>query len=871
VSSPGERVYALLLHLYPPRFRRRFEGELLDMYRAERERAGIGRLWLDIVRDLAVSLPRSWSRSLRRRFDEERSPVPASAVVEDLSYAVRALRSHRAYSLSMAATLAIGIGAVSAVYGVVHTVLSKPLPYPEPERLVRLFDRHETTPFFSVSIGNFVSWRDESRRFEALGAYREDGLNLLVGGEAVRYPGARVTASLLRVLRVTPARGRTFLEEEDRPGAEPVVLLTHGLWSSALGGDPDALGKKLIVSGEPHTIVGVLPPDFIFPQQPEVQLLVPFAFDALSPNRGAHFLRVLGRLRPGAGVEEATGELRAIAKRLAEAFPESNEGWTVVMLPLHEAMVQEDVREWLHLLFAAVALVLLISCVNVTNLALTRASNRGREFALCSALGANRRRLIRQGVLEHLVLALLGGLGGLALAAWAVSSSTWLLPENLPRREEISLDPHLFLFAFLLSAATGLTVGLLPALQGSKSSLIRPLKTSSGGSRLRRLLVTAEVGLAVMLLVTAGLLLRTLGAMGRVELGFNPPNVLTMAVTPVDATYPEPADRMRLYREILERLDALPGARFTAAVHRLPLDGGNSSFPAHVEGRPAPLGNRFPAFNYRAVGGDYFGAMGMTLVSGRSFDERETWERGGAVVVNEAMAAALWPEGDALGSRLGRSAAGPWLEVIGIVRNARESDMDEEPEAAMYLPYAVAPVPSMVLLVRSTGDPLDLVGPIREALLTQDPNQPVARFDTLSGHVDRALGPVRFHAAVLSLFAGLALLLSAVGIHGVVSHTVQQRRREIGIRIAVGARAKDVLAMTWTQGMAPVALGLALGLVAAFLLSRTVESFLFGVSRLDPVSFFGFPLALVVVAAAANYFPARAAAAIDPVETLRSE
>jgi putative ABC transport system permease protein len=797
--------------------------------------------------------------------------MSAPTILDDLFHAARTLRSHRGYSLAIVATLAIGIGAITAVYAVVHNVLLSPLPYPEPERLVRLYDSHETAPLFSVSIGNYATWRDESRHFEALGAYREDGFNLLIGGEAVRHRGARVTASLLRVLGVIPAHGRTFLEEEDRPGAERVVLLTHGLWSSALGGDPGALGRKLLVSGEPHTIVGILPADFIFPQRPDVQLLVPFALDVLEPNRGGHFLRVLGRLRPGAGVEEATVELRAIAGRLASAFPTTNEGWTVALLPLQDAVVQEDVRRWLHLLFAAVALVLLIACVNVSNLSLARASNRSRELALRSALGASRRRLIRQLVLEHVVLAFVGGLGGLAFAAWAVSSSEWLLPENLPRRDEISLDPHLFLAAFLLSAATGLVVGLVPALQGSKSSLVRSLKTSWGGSRLRRLLIAAEVGLAVMLLVTAGLLLRTLGAMGRVELGFDPSNVLTMEVTPVEATYPEPADRVRLYREILERLEALPGARFTAAVHRLPLEGGNSSLPGFVEGRPAPPGNRYSAFNFRAVGGEYFQAMGMRLVSGRSFDERETWESGGVVVVNEAMAAVLWPEGGALGSRLGQSTEGPWLEVIGIVESARESELDEEPEAAMYLPYSAWPVPSMVLLVRSAGDPLDLVGPIRQAFLEQDPNQPVARFAAFSEHIDRALGPARFHAAILSLFAGLALLLSALGIHGVISHSVRQRRREIGIRVAVGARAGDVLAMTWMQGMAPVAVGTVLGLGAALLLSRTVESFLFGVSRLDPVSFIAFPLALVVVAAAANYFPARAAAAIDPVETLRSE
>jgi putative ABC transport system permease protein len=753
VSARGEKLYALLLRLYPPEFRRRFEGELLEIYRAERRRAGGGRLWLAIVRDLAWSLPRSWSRSLRGRSHEARS-MPVSKLGDDLFHAVRAVRSHRGYSLATIATLSIGIGAVSSVYAVVYAVLRKPLPYPQPERLVRLYDSHETAPYFSVTIGNFVTWREQSRKFEALGAYREDGFNLHVGGEAVRHPGARVTASLLRVLGVTPALGRTFLEEEEGPGAERVVLLAHGLWSGALGADPEVVGKKLIVSGEPHTIVGVLPADFIFPQQPKVQLLVPFAFDALAPNRDSHFLRVLGRLGPGAGIEEATVELRGIAERLAAAFPGTNEAWSVAMLPLQDAVVREDVRRWLHLLFAAVVLVLLIAGVNVSNLALTRASVRSQELALRSALGASRRRLIRQLVLEHLVLAVFGGLAGLLLASWAVSSSAWLLPEGLPRREKISLDVHTFLAAFVLSATTGLAVGLLPALQGSKSSLLRTLKTSSGESRLRRLLVTAEVGLAVMLLVTAGLLLRTLGAMGRVELGFEPSNVLTMELTPVDATYPEPADRVRLYREILERLETLPAVRFAAAVHRLPLEGGNSALPAFVEGRPIPPNHRYSAFNFRAVGGEYFAAMGMRLLAGRSFDERETWESGGVVVVNESMATALWPDGGAVGRRLGRSPTGPWLEVIGIVGNAREGKLDEKLEAAMYLPYSVFPIPSMVLLVRSAGDPLDLVGPIRQAFLEQDPNQPVARFHTLSEQVGRALGPARFHAALLSLCRG---------------------------------------------------------------------------------------------------------------------
>ncbi len=796
--------------------------------------------------------------------------MKASTLGKDLFYALRALRSQRTFSLAIVATLALGIGAVTSVYSIVHAVLLKPLPYPSPEQLVRLWDRHETAPFFSVSAGNFVAWRGEARSFDELGAYREDGFNLLLEGEPVRVQGARVTASLLHVLGVTPARGRGFLDGEDTPGAERVVLLTHGLWSSALGEDPDVLGRKLVVSGEPHTIVGVLPKSFTFPQHPDVQLLVPFELDASSPDRTGHFLRVLGRLRPGIRLEEAGAELATIAERRARDFPDSNAGWTVVLLPLHEAMVRE-VRGGIRVLFVAVVLVLLIAGANVSNLALTRAATRSRELALRSALGASRRRLVGQIVLEHLLLAFAGGLVGLALAWGAISIAPSILPESLPRQAEISLDRDLFIFGFLLSSLTGLAVSSWPALLGSKSSLVRPMKAPSGGGRLRALLVSVEVGLAVMLLVTSGLLLRSLGAMSSVDPGFDPASTLTMKMTPVEATYPEPADRVRLYREVVARVEGLPGVRFAAAAHRLPLDGGNSSFPAFVEGRPAPPQGQYPAFSFRAVGGDYFGAMGMRLVAGRNFADAEIWESGGVVVVNEAMAASLWPGGGAVGSRISRSPQGPWLEVIGIVGNARESSLDEDPAAAMYIPYVVFPVPGMVIVARTAYDPLDLVGPVRAAIAAYDPRQPVAQFETLRDHVDGALGPPRFHAFLLSAFAALALALAAVGIHGVISHSVRQRRREIGIRIALGARAGEVLAMIWRRGMMPVAAGVVAGLGAAVALSRTLESFLFRVDRLDPVSFVVFPLVLVVVAAAANFFPARAAAAIDPVETLRSE
>ncbi len=523
------------------------------------------------------------------------------------------------------------------------------------------------------------------------------------------------------------------------------------------------------------------------------------------------------------------------------------------------------------MLLAAVALLLLVASVNVSNLAFARSQSRNRELWLRSALGASRGRLARQILAEHVLLSLAGGALGMALAAGAVALVPLVLPAALPRQEEISLDVTVFGVAFALSALTGIVTGLVPAIQVSKGALAPSPRVTSRNGRLRRSLVAGEVGLAVMLLLAAGLLLRTVSALGRVDLGFDREGVLTMAMTPVAASYPEPADRVRFYRQVLDRLENLPGVSSVAAVHRLPLDGGNSAFPAFVEGREAPQTNHFPAFNYRAIGGDYLGAMGMVLLAGRGFTEAEVWERGGAVIVNQAMASVLWPAGNAIGSRIGPTPRGPWLEVVGIVSNVRETGVRQEPEAAMYIPYVVAPVPSMVLLARTGNDPHALVGPIREAIRSLDPSQPVSSFATLSEQIGRAFGEPRFHANLLSLFAALALALAAVGIHGVVADAVRQRRKEIGIRMALGARSRDVLRTAWTEGMVPVLAGLFLGLVGAALLARAMSGFLYGINPVDPLSFIAVPLLFLSVAAATNFLPALAATRVDPIETLRSE
>jgi putative ABC transport system permease protein len=869
--SPGERFYSILLLLYPRSFRERFGAEMRESFRAERARSGGAGFWLGILADVAASAPRSRARAFRNRRRAKRGArVKATSWDRDLRCALRSIASSPGVSLAIVATLALGLGAVTSVASIVDAVLLRPLPYPDSDRLVRIWDSHETTPYFSVTAGNFLAWKEEAKTFQAMGAYREEGLDLILNGEPLGIRGARATAGLFRVLAIEPELGRVFDEEDDRPSGPRVVVLTHGLWMSAFGGAPDAVGRTLTLAGQSFTIVGVLPRSFHFPQQRDVGLIVPFALDPAVPARKAHFLRVLGRLRKGASPDEAEAELSTIARRLATAFPETNEGWSVAVVPLREATVH-DVRAGLRVLLGAVVLLLLVASVNVSNLALARSHSRSRELWLRSALGASRGRLARQILLEQVLLSFAGGAVGLAIAAGAVAAVPLVLPSALPRQEEITLDATLFLIAFALAALTGVATGLVPAVRASNGAVAPSPRIAGGDGRVRRSLVAGEVGLAVMLLVGAGLLVRTLSELGAVELGFDPHGVLTMEVTPVAAIYPAPSDRVRFYREMLERLSTVPGATSSAAVHRLPLDSGNSVFPAFVAGREAPETSQFPAFNYRAIGGNYFGAMGMSLLAGRGFTESETWERGEAVVVNQEMASVLWPAGDALGSRIGPSPKGPWLEVVGIVSNARETGIRQEPEAAMYLPYVVAPVPTMTLLVRSPNDPDALVGPVREAFRSQDSTQPVPGLASLSEHVYRALGEPRFHADLLSLFAGLALMLATVGIHGVVADAVRHRKREIGIRMALGARAGDVLRMTWSEGMWPVLAGLSLGLVGAALLSRTLGSFLYGVSPIDPLSFLGVPVLFVSVASVANFLPALSATRVDPVETLRSE
>ena len=871
-------VYRVLMLLYPPGFRKRHRHVLMEAFCVQRGDARYGRgirgscrFWKDVALDLLHSATQSWMRALNelRRDREPSSGRTADYWLKETRYAARALLARPAFTLTAGATLALGIGLTTAMFSIVYGVLIKPLPYPEPDRIVRLWDSHEKVPFFSVTVSNFFDWREESKSFAAIGAYRETGLNLMVNGEPERRPGALVTAGLLPVLGVAPEHGRFFLEEEDQPGAEPVVILTYGLWHKLFAGRADILGETLTIGGGAVTIVGVLPAHFRFPQQPNVELLLPYRLSEKQGGRVAHFLRVLGRLQDGASLGVAKAELQTVASRLAQQYPDTNAGWTVAVLPLHQA-VGGDVGPALRLLLIAVGLVLLICCVNVANLFLARTSARTEELALRSALGASWGRLLSQLLVESLVLALIGALGAIAIAHAVTTLLPRLLPASMPRQQDISLDLGVLAFSLVLATVSGLLSGVIPAMRGASGALAASARGNRATTRLPRFFIASEVALALTLLVGSAVLLRSFAELSRVDPGFDVSSALAMDVTPVSASYSDHVARGRLFRELVSGLEALPVVRSAAIVHRLPLNG-NSGLSVFVEGRTYDS-EVVPNVNYRTVSNRYFDTLGIALLRGRTFTEDETWESGGVVVINQTMAETLWPDGDAIGSRLSPRIEGPWAEVVGIVSDARESGLDKDPEAAMYFPHAFLPVPSMTLVLRSSGArPEGLVPAVRDVFSRVDPGQPVSNFRTLAMHLERELGAPRFRTLLVSLFAFASLTLAAVGIHGVTTIAVRQRTREIGIRMALGARAGDVVRMVVEQGLTPVLFGLAGGLLGAFMLVNALEGLVYGVSPADPLSFIVLPVLLFGVAVAASLLPARRAARIDPADTLRTE
>ena len=806
---------------------------------------------------------------------------------QDLRYGLRMLGKNPGFTVVAVIALALGIGANSAIFSVVNTVLLRPLPYRDPDRLVMVWEDSTKAgyPRDTPAAANYIDWRDQNQVFEGMAAIAEQNFNLTGTGEPERIEGRLVSANLFALLGVEPQVGRAFLPEEDQPGRNRVVIMSHGLWQRRFGADANITGKPLTLNGESYTVVGVMPSHFQFPSR-EDQLWVPIAFTPQqAANRGRHYLEVIARLKPGVTLEGAQAEMSAIAVRLQQQYPNENTDVGATVTPLHEQVVG-DIKPALLVLLGAVGFVLLIACANVANLLLARAAVRQKEISIRVALGASRLRLIRQFLTESLLLAVLGGGVGLLLSLWGVSLLKNFIPENISQVEAITIDSRVLLFTLFVSLLTGLIFGLAPATQASSLNLNETLKeggrdsaAGSRGNRIRSLLVIIEVAVSLILLIGAGLLINSFLRLRDVDPGFRADNLLTMQVVLPTFKYPDHERRTAFYDELLRRIETLPGVKSAAVTTNLPLYQQGNSIGISVEGipDPAPGQGRRPTVATRVVSPRYFETMGIQLLQGRGFAAQDTADAPAAALINETMARRFWPEQDPTGKRLtsgSLTSTDPddWITIVGVVKDVRQFELVADPRPQMYLSYAQAGFFAPSDLVVSTAvEPLSLAATVRRTVWEVDRDQPVSKIRTMEEIVSQSVARQRFSMLLLGIFAALALVLAAVGIYGVMSYSVAQRTREFGIRMALGAQRSDVLKLAVGQGLKLVLIGIGIGLAAAFVLTRVMSSLLFGVSATDPATFMIISLVLIGVAVAASFIPARRATKIDPMVALRYE
>lgn len=804
---------------------------------------------------------------------------------QDVRYAVRMLVKNPAFTAIAVLALALGIGANSAIFSVVDAVLLRPLPFKAPNQLVMLWENatHLGFPRDTPSPANFLDWQKQATSFTGMAAMIERSFNLTGVGEPERLEGRRVSANLFQLLGVSARLGRTFVPEDDTPGTQ-VVLLSHSLWQRRFGADPGVIGRALTLDGKSYTVVGVMPPLVQLPgfDNHNDQLWVPIAFPAEeAAQRGNHFLEVIARLKPGITLQQARAEMDTIAARLEKQYPSYNLRRGAVVVPLHEQIVGE-IRPALLILLGAVGFVLLIACANVANLLLARAAVRQKEIALRLALGASRSRLTRQFLTESVLLALVGAGLGLLLALAGIHILRAFIPVSITQVETITINGTVLVFTLFIAFATGIAFGLVPAIQGSHFNLNDTLKEGGRdpgggrkGNRIRGLLVIGEVAVSFVLLIGAGLLINSFLHLRNLDPGFRSDHLLTMKVNLSEVKYPDRERRAGFFDEVMRRVRELPGVQSAAVAGNLPLTYSGDSMMISVEGVPDPPPDQQPDVIYRAIGPGYFGTMGIPIVRGRDFTDQDNGDTKEVVIISEKTAQQFWPGQDPIGKRLkpGSSASSsPWREVIAIVKDVRQNDFVASPKRQMYFTYRqLKNVAANALVVRTNIEPMSLAMPVRNAIWSVDKDQTVADIDTMDHIVAQAVARQRFSMLLLGLFAALALLLASIGIYGVMSYSVAQRTREIGIRIALGARRADVLQMTVKQALKLVGAGMLIGLIAAFLLTRVLASLLFGISATDPITFIGISVVLLAVAILASYIPALRATKVDPITALRAQ
>ena len=893
--KPGERCYRRLLLAYPRRFREEVGAEMAWVFRQRdaavraRGRTAVARLWVRTLADLLRNAPAEHLSAARedwrrRGTGPQRSSRrdPMDALLQDLHQAWRTLRERPGLSAVAVLTIALGVGGNTAVFSIVNAMLFRPLPFPDPDRVVLAWVKTPATSQSAASYPEFEDWKAQSRSFADLAVWRGQSVNLTGSGEPERLVGNFVTDNFFPLLGARAALGRTFLPGETTPGSKkPVAVLSDAVWKRRFGSDRAILGRSLTINGTPVTVVGILGPELSADRAPadgwflgtEVYLPVPFFPNAKGLLRGQSEMLVVGRLRPGVTPREAETELTTIARRLEQQYPDTQAGRSAVVVRMHDQLV-EDARPTLYVLMGAMVLVLLIACANVANLLLARTAQRQREMAVRAAMGAGRGRLVRQLLTENLLLAGLAAAAGLLLGQGMLSGLLAVLPPGTGVPGEVRIDGTVLAFALALTGVTALLFGLAPAAHASRPDLGRVLREASRGlgggdrSRLRDLLVVSEVAVSLVLLIGAGLLLQSALALQRTTPGFGTDRLLTLEFRLPAARYDTPDKIAPFLRNALARLQAVPGIESVALARAVPFSGNGGVEPLEVEGQAPPPSGQEPGAQTNIVSPGYFQTLSIPLFAGRDFDSRDHRDAPAAAIVNSTLAAKFWPGEDPLGKRLRVKGAPRWLTVVGVAGDTRHRSLTEPPRPQLYATHEQDPRIFACVIARTAGEPRALAGAVRQAIWSVDPDQPMWKVVPLAELVERSRGPARATTLVVGVVALVALLLVAVGLYGVMSYLVAQRTQEIGIRMALGARAGEVVRLVVGRGLRLTLVAVGVGILGAAALSRALVSLLVGVKPLDLSTFLAATAILTVVSLLATYLPARRAARLDPVEAL---
>jgi putative ABC transport system permease protein len=809
----------------------------------------------------------------------------------DLKHGLRLLLKNPGFTAAAVIVLALGIGANTAIFSVVNAVLLRPLPFHDPARLVQVWHVPPAKSFpgmteFAVSAANFIDWQKENHVFDKMTIYTSSALSLTGRDQPEQLQGAAVSSDFLATLQARPWLGRTFTADEDQPGKNHVIILSYGLWKSKFAGNPEIVGHSAKLNGESYLVAGVMDAKFRFPDF--AQYWKPMGWtDKERAVRGEHHYGVIARLNPGSTLPQAQAEMNTISSRLAEQYPEDDKGWGAVVVPLREQMVAA-VRPALLILLGAVAFVLLIACANVANLVLAKTLGRRKEVAVRVALGATASRIVQQILAETVLLSLAGGALGLILARFGIQLTMKFLADNLPKSTEVSLDAGVLLFTLVLALATGLVSGILPAIRLTKTNINDALKqglgktdSDSSGGRTRSILVVSEVALSLMLLIGAGLMIRSLWRLSTVDAGFDPHDVLTLTMVVAGNKYSRPIDEVAFYDQVLSKVRALPGVTAAGLIDDLPLNDEGSHQPVAIEGQPALAMSDQPEVDTRTISPSFLTALHISLRRGRDFSAADTGDRPAVAIISESMAKRFWPNEDPIGRHLTMSFSPEKVrQIVGIVADVKLTGLDAASSSAtVYLPMAQTSASpfgewspfSMQLAVRTASRPASLTSAVTAAIHSVDADQPVVDVMTMDNLVDSSLSQRRFSMVLLAAFAALALLLAGVGIYSVLAFAVRRRVREIGIRVALGAEVKDILRLIITEGMKPALIGLLLGVAGALALGRVLASFIYGIAAYDPLTFAVVATLLAAVALLASIIPAYRAARIEPTRALREE